>query len=210
MQIRWLIAKGMKSILNPPALRNCKIDKLAKIGTRSELTNVTVGKHSYVGHQSFIVNADIGKFCSMGERCCIGGATHPIQYVSTSPAFVKGLNGTKFKYSALVGIQTPRTTIENDVWLGTGVYIKAGCTIRTGAVIGMNSVVTKDIGSYEIWAGNPAHRIRDRFDEDVKKRLLESRWWDFDDDTLKECAQYFDDPLFFLKFINMENKNART
>ena len=122
-----------------------------------------------------------------------------MHYVSTSPAFVKGLNGTKFKYASLEGIPTPETVIENDVWLGTGVYIKAGVTIHTGAVIGMNSVVTHDVGPYEVWAENPAKKIKDRFDEETKKLLLESRWWELDDTVLAKIAWYFDDPTLFLR-----------
>ena len=33
------------------------------------------------------------------------------------------------------------------------------------AVIGMNSIVTKDVEAYAIMAGNPAHKIGDRRDK---------------------------------------------
>lgn len=36
----------------------------------------------------------------------------------------------------------------------------------------MGSVVTKDVGPYEVWAGNPARLIRKRFDEETIERLL--------------------------------------
>ena len=73
MQIKWMIAKTMKYLLNPPALNDCRIDHLARVGARCELTKVSVGKHSYIGHQSFMVNTSVGSFCSIGERCCVGG-----------------------------------------------------------------------------------------------------------------------------------------
>jgi chloramphenicol O-acetyltransferase type B len=38
-----------------------------------------------------------------------------------------------------------------------------GVQIEDGAVIGAASVVTKNVGSFEVWAGNPAGRIRNRF-----------------------------------------------
>gem|GEM_PF-5324250 len=85
--VKLVIAKGLKWILNPPALRDCQIDKTARVCPRSELTNVKVGRYSYVGSQCFAVNASIGHFCSIADRCCIGGATHPMDYVSTSPVF---------------------------------------------------------------------------------------------------------------------------
>ena len=46
--------------------------------------------------------------------------------------------------------------IGNDVWIWLHVLIKSGVTIPDGAVIGM---VTHDVGSYKIWAGNPARMI---------------------------------------------------
>lgn len=131
-----------------------------------------------------------------------GGATHPTEYVSTSPAFVKGLNGTKRKFATHSSIKTPRTVIENDVWLGTGVYVKGGVTIHTGAVIGMNSVVTHDVPAYEIWAGNPARKIKDRFDDEIKLKLLDSEWWEYDDEKLIAVASYFNDPKRFLETIS--------
>lgn len=53
--------------------------------------------------------------------------------------------------------------IGDHVFIGYGVVILPGCTyIGNSSVIGINSVVTKDVGDNEIWAGNPARKIRDR------------------------------------------------
>ena len=52
--------------------------------------------------------------------------------------------------------------IGQDVWIGAGAIITGGVTIGDGAVIGAGSVVTKNIAPYEIWAGNPAKKIKDR------------------------------------------------
>ena len=46
-----------------------------------------------------------------------------------------------------------------DVWIGAGVIILDDVTIEDGVVIGAGSVVTKDIPTYEIWAGNPACKM---------------------------------------------------
>jgi acetyltransferase-like isoleucine patch superfamily enzyme len=53
--------------------------------------------------------------------------------------------------------------IEDDVWLGTGVTILKGVRIGEGAVVGAGSVITKDVTAFEVWAGNPARKIKDRF-----------------------------------------------
>lgn len=50
--------------------------------------------------------------------------------------------------------------IGNDVFIGANCMILKGVTIGDGAIIGASSVVTKNIGSNEVWAGNPAKKIR--------------------------------------------------
>lgn len=46
--------------------------------------------------------------------------------------------------------------IGNDVWIGRRVMIMPGVKIGDGVVIGAGSVVTKDVPSYCLVAGNPA------------------------------------------------------
>ncbi|AXY25964.1 hypothetical protein CL176_08110 [Suicoccus acidiformans] len=48
----------------------------------------------------------------------------------------------------------------NDVWLGGNTVIKPRVTIGNNVVIGSGSVVTRDIPSHSIAAGNPARVIR--------------------------------------------------
>lgn len=47
-----------------------------------------------------------------------------------------------------------------NVWIGDKVTILAGVTIGESAVIGANSVVTKDVPAYSIVAGCPAHVVK--------------------------------------------------
>ncbi|MDY4515073.1 MAG: CatB-related O-acetyltransferase [Lachnospiraceae bacterium] len=199
MDIKCFIAKGIKILLNPPAVNKCEIDKTSKVGPRTELTACRIDRYSYIGQQCFMVNVDVGGFCSIADRVSIGGATHPIDYVSTSPVFHKGRNVLKKNFSHHAIEETKRTTIGHDVWIGQGVFIKAGVTIHNGAVVGMGSVVTKDIPPYEIWAGNPAKKIRDRFGANTKQDLLDSRWWEWSDDILQNEANYFSNVEQFLK-----------
>ena len=50
--------------------------------------------------------------------------------------------------------------IGNRVWLGEQVCILPGVTVGDGAIVGANSVVTRDIPENTIAAGNPARVIR--------------------------------------------------
>ena len=50
--------------------------------------------------------------------------------------------------------------IGNNVWLGDKVSILPGVHIGDGCIVGANSVVTHDIPSYSIVAGNPARVLK--------------------------------------------------
>jgi len=70
-----------------------------------------------------------------------------------------------------------KASIGSDVWIGNGSIIVGGVQIGNGAIVAAGSVVTKDIPPFEVWGGNPAHKIHDRFNEEEKlqhmKRLKE-------------------------------------
>jgi acetyltransferase-like isoleucine patch superfamily enzyme len=50
--------------------------------------------------------------------------------------------------------------VEDDVWLGLGVYVMDGVRVGRGAVIGAGSVVTRDVPAYAVAVGAPARVIR--------------------------------------------------
>ena len=77
--------------------------------------------------------------------------------------------------------------------------IRGGVSISDGAVIGMGSVVTHDVGAYEIWAGNPARLIRKRFDADRIAKLMEIKWWEWEDERIERYAEDFTSPDAFIK-----------
>jgi acetyltransferase-like isoleucine patch superfamily enzyme len=50
--------------------------------------------------------------------------------------------------------------VEDDVWIGSKATITRGVHIGRGAIIGANSVVTRDVDAGSIVGGNPARVIR--------------------------------------------------
>ena len=90
----------------------------------------------------------------------IGGGMHPMDWVSTSPAFYIGRDSVKAKFATHTREPVKKIIIGHDVWIGQYALIKQGITVGTGAVIGMGSVVTKDIPDYCVVVGNPARIIK--------------------------------------------------
>src|SRR5690606_33590326 len=132
-------------------------------------------------------------FCSIGANVIIGGAAHTINWVSTSTVFNENKDHLPTKFSKHKFSLDSSTKLGNDIWIGNNVLIKANLTIGDGAIIGMGSVVTKDVGPFEIWAGNPAKLIRKRFDNERIEFLLKSEWWSWPDNKIKRYASSFND-----------------
>lgn len=186
--IGFLINKLLK-LLRPAALRNCQIDRRARIGSGSYCIKTVIGRYSYIGENSIAVNAEIGSFCSIASYCCIGGGAHPTNMISSSPVFYNGRNCFGRNFSNIPFDAEKRVTIGNDVWIGEKVYIKDGITIGNGAIIGALSIVTHDVPPYAIVGGVPAKVIRFRFDAETIKTIEDIKWWEMKEDTLEKYAQ---------------------
>ncbi|CEG29109.1 CatB-related O-acetyltransferase [Bacillus sp. B-jedd] len=198
MKISYYISKFIKKSYLP-AIKNSSIDKKSRVCNGSHILDVNLDKYSYIGNFCTVVNCDIGKFCSIADNCIIGGASHPIEWVSTSPVFHEGKNILGKNFSNHHFKTSKKTIIGNDVWIGNNCLIKSGVIISDGAIIGMGSVVTKDIGPYEIWGGTPARLIRKRFNDETIKLLLEKQWWEWKEIDIQNKAKYFNEIETFLK-----------
>jgi acetyltransferase-like isoleucine patch superfamily enzyme len=111
---------------------------------------ITIGNWVNVGFETFIgakQELTIGDFTVIAPKCYI---------IDTEHGFDPGdviLN----QRSTFAPVRIGR-----DCYLGTGTVVTKGVEIGDGAVIGANSVVTKDIGPYEVWAGAPARFVKMR------------------------------------------------
>ena len=140
------------------------------------MERASISKCSSIGTLSAAYDCEIGKFCSIAREYYIGGASHPTNWVATSGCFYLKSNFTGVCYNEVDYQWHTQTKIGNGVWLGIRTIILGGVTIGDGAVIGAGSIVTKDVGLYEIWAGNPARFIQKRFDDEIIEILLKSQW----------------------------------
>ena len=152
--------------------------------------NIIVGEYSYYGgrdfqscvthHYEFIGDRlIIGKFCQIGAgvEFVMNGANHKMNALTTYPFYI--FPGWNMDAPPLDDLPLKGdTVVGNDVWIGQNVTILPGVHIGDGAIIGLNSTVTRDIPPYVIAAGNPARIIRKRFDDELTELLLRLRWWD--------------------------------
>lgn len=149
---------------------------------------IAVGRYSYGipavrwwGEHSGL---NIGKFCSIAKNVTIFlGGNHRVDWITTYPFSIQP---RWRRFTGRVEHPTSRgdVIIGNDVWLGSGCTILSGVSIGDGAVVAANATVTRDVPPYAIAAGNPARVVRFRFEEQQVARLLELRWWDWDEPAI--------------------------
>ena len=169
---------------------NKKIKTITNVKPVIKNKNIIVGDFTYFAdtdfekhvthHYDFIGDKlIIGKFCQIaaGVNFVMNGANHQMNAVTSFPFYI--FEGWKQKAPSLNKMPVKGDTIiGNDVWIGQNVTILPGVHIGDGAIIGLNSVVGSDVAPYTIVAGNPAKKIRKRFDNQLIKLLLKLRWWD--------------------------------
>ena len=201
MTLSYLWAKLWKK-LPGSAIRDSEFEKPSKAEAQSTVIGTKMGRYSYCGYGCTLINCKIGRFCSIADHVTIGLASHPMEWVSTSPAFYRGKDSIPKDLAALDYIpDAPETVIGNDVWIGDSVLVKAGVTIGNGAVVGMGSVVTKDVPPYGVVAGNPARFIKSRYAPELAERLERSRWWELEPAVLKRYAHLMNNPEKFLEAL---------
>jgi len=129
----------------------------------------------------------IGRFCSISAnlKVFIGG-NHRFDWTSTYP-YGHCLPTSKYfkPFSGHPAAAKP-VIIGHDVWIGRDVTIMQGVKIGNGSIIAANSHVVKDVEEYTIIGGNPAQKIRDRFDKDIIRELTSIEWWNWDKEKILE------------------------
>jgi len=165
----------------------------------SQIHHCSIGSYSYIARNATISYTTIGKFCSIGPNLVCGWGIHPTDGISTHPMFYSILKQNGMTLSTINKIkERKQITIGNDVFIGANVTILDGVTICDGAVIGAGAVVSKDIPPYAVAIGCPIKILRYRFDEDTRQKFLKIKWWDFDDEQLKEVEEKLFDIVGFV------------
>lgn len=190
---------------------NVSFEGKNRIGADTVLSDTYLGFGSYVNDNSNVSNCRIGRYCSLSNGILRASGTHPMDFVSTHPAFYStkhpcGISYTQKEcFQEMIYLEEPyQVIIGHDVWIGTGVTLLDGVTIGNGAIVAAGAVVTKDVPPYAVVGGVPAKVIKYRFSDDIIKKLEQSQWWDKDATWLKAHAEYFKNPESFIRMMEEE------
>jgi acetyltransferase-like isoleucine patch superfamily enzyme len=152
---------------------------------------MSFGKYTYGNPNIYWGNSGakliIGNFCSIADNVNIYlGGNHRMDWVTTYPFGHIHTN----VFNTFNGNGHPSTKgdiiIGNDVWIGSNVTIMSGVTIGDGAVIANNSHIVKDVEPYCLTGGNPAKLIKYRFTTEQIQKLLDIKWWYWDDEKINK------------------------
>lgn len=110
-------------------------------------SNISAGEGLFINYDCVILDCNLvrlGDRVLLGPKVQIYTATHPL-------SSTERLGGWESALPVEIG---------NDVWIGGGAIICPGVSVGDGSTIGAGSVVTRDIPSGVVAAGNPCRVLR--------------------------------------------------
>jgi virginiamycin A acetyltransferase len=154
----------------------------------AERYDIEVGLYSYGCFDPWRMPGPmrVGRYCSIASSVRVIPMNHPPEALTTYPALYERSFGvvTEDRLSDMPLV------IEDDVWIGHNAIILPGCKhIGRGAIVGAGSVVTRNVASYTIVAGNPARKLRDRFEPALSAAIDASLWWTLELSDLARLAR---------------------
>lgn len=133
-----------------------RLDAIRQFAGQSYAGAIYIGDHTSIqpyAHIAAAASLYIGTYVLTGSRIFISDHDHQFTKLDVPVAYQP--------------LAVAPVRIEDHVWLGENVTILKGVTVGHHAVIGANSVVTKNIPPFAIAAGSPAKVIRMRSGEHV-------------------------------------------
>lgn len=132
---------------------------------------LVIGNNFYIGKDS-----QIESDCIIGDNvifankvAIVGRYDHHFQKPGVPIRMAPRIMDEHYDWKGLDQV----TIIEDDVWVGYGSIIMGGIKISKGCIIAAGSVVTKDTEPFHIYGGNPAKKLKPRFEcgEDLEEHL---------------------------------------
>lgn len=172
LRIRYYTIGSYSLIAYPDKMMNPSKDKSRiVIGANSVLRceiqilghggQLKIGDYCFIGENSYIWS---GKSINIGNRVLIGHNCNIFD--NDIHPFDKDERHNQFKdilsigHPKTINLNDEEVVIEDDVWIGANVTIMKGVRVGNGAIIGVGSVVTKDIEPFTVNVGNPSKILR--------------------------------------------------
>ena len=172
-----LIARLLRRKYLSPYGRRLKLDGIAFVGPKVVLQigrngRIELGRWSWLGHGTKIRCHEgvvsIGAKTVLGQECTISAYQHVSigrECVIADRVMLIDFDHGMVEVDRpirLQGIYKRDVRVGHNVWIGYGACILRGVTVGDNAVIGTNSVVTKDVPPNAVVGGVPARVIRMR------------------------------------------------
>jgi acetyltransferase-like isoleucine patch superfamily enzyme len=145
--------------------RNYVIGKNPFIGRHVHIwakNSIIIGKNFYIGKFSQIeCDVEIGDNVILASHVAlIGRYDHHYQQIGVPIRLASQIRDKHYTWKGL----SQKIIVEDDVWIGHGSLVLSGIKIARGSIIAAGSIVTKDVQPFSIYAGAPAKKIGDRFE----------------------------------------------
>lgn len=129
--------------------------------TFTQEAQIDIGAHVFIGPDTRIWAHNSIK---IGHRALIAHGvnildsnSHSLSAKDRHEEYLSVINASSDRNC--INVDMKPVIIGEDVWIGFGACILKGVTIGQGAIIAAQSVVTKDVESFTIVAGNPARPV---------------------------------------------------
>lgn len=123
---------------------------------------IEIGDNSFIGPNSNIWSAKkikIGSYVLVSHNVnVLDNISHPKNHIDRMKDWDK-IRTIGLPPEDEYDLKEQEIIIEDNVWIGYNCSVSRGLTIGKGAIIGSNTIVTKDVPAFAILVGNPAKII---------------------------------------------------
>ena len=186
---------GPQPFLHPNAtVRNSQLGAFVEIGEGSNILESEMGDYSYTARYADIAYSVLGKFVNVAAFTRLNPGEHPYHRASLHHFMYRSSYFWPDEQDEQAVFDWRRSRpvrVGHDTWIGHGAIVMKGVTIGDGAIIGAQSVVTKDVAPYAVVAGAPARFIKWRHPRDIADRLQALAWWDWSHEEIRAALPDF-------------------
>lgn len=129
---------------------NCKFYRSNSFFIQGDNNRLIIGDNVSFDQNTSIVLAE-GTICEIGAGCMFANG---VRIRTSDQHHIYDINGNRIN-------EAKNVKIGSNVWIGASVIVMKGATIGNGCIIGINSMVLKDIPPYSIAVGSPAKVVKE-------------------------------------------------